>query len=251
MRPGQSEFRIAAAQVASVPGDIEGCVATHAAAIRAAARHGISVLVFPELSLTGYDPALAARLAIAETDSRLAPLGELAREHHLHALVGAPLRNPTGRPSIGIIVLPGDVPRTYRKMHLGGDEPEHFDPGDSPLVLEVGGHHVGLAVCADPSKPTHPLDYTERGADIYAVGVFLNAEWYESDAPRLGHYAGTFRLLTIMANHAQSVGRYPSVGRSAVWSPDGTLLAQADGAEPALVIASRKPSAWRGEVVPI
>lgn len=49
-----SDFKIAAGQVASVRGNIARKIATHAAAIETAVKHGASVLVFPELSLTGY-----------------------------------------------------------------------------------------------------------------------------------------------------------------------------------------------------
>ncbi len=61
------EFKIAAAQVASVGGDITGNIRTHAAAIGSAAERGVSVLVFPELSLVGYEPDLADELAITAT----------------------------------------------------------------------------------------------------------------------------------------------------------------------------------------
>src|SRR5262245_53260102 len=59
-----TNFKIAAAQVPSVRGDIDANIAIHAAAMAAAARHGVTVLVFPELSLTGYEPDLAAELAM-------------------------------------------------------------------------------------------------------------------------------------------------------------------------------------------
>jgi predicted amidohydrolase len=65
-----SEFKIAAAQVASVRGDLAGNIQTHAAAVASAALRRISVLVFPELSLTGYEPDLAADLAITQEDER-------------------------------------------------------------------------------------------------------------------------------------------------------------------------------------
>jgi predicted amidohydrolase len=55
------DFKIAAAQVASVRGDIDRNIATHAAAM-AAAQAGISALAFPELSMTGYEPDLAAEI---------------------------------------------------------------------------------------------------------------------------------------------------------------------------------------------
>ena len=64
-----SHFRIAAAQVASVCGDVVQNIAIHAAAIEAAAKQDVSVLIFPELSLTGYEPDLAAALAITAMGS--------------------------------------------------------------------------------------------------------------------------------------------------------------------------------------
>jgi predicted amidohydrolase len=136
-------------------------------------------------------------------------------------------------------------------MHLGSRERTFFVPGDTPLVLTVSGRTVGIAICADASQPAHPQACVDRGATIYAAGVFLNAEWYATDAPRLAGLAAHHRMLTVMANHAASAGTHVSVGRSAVWAPDGSLLSQADGAEGALVIATNHNSTWRGEVVAI
>src|SRR4051812_8448219 len=103
-----SEFKIAAAQVASIRGDIAGNIRTHAAAIMSAAEHGISVLVFPELSLIGYELDLATELAIPATDERLAPLGALARQHRMAVVVGASLRNAGSKPGLGAILFAAD-----------------------------------------------------------------------------------------------------------------------------------------------
>lgn len=245
-------FKIAAAQVPSVRGDIEANIATHAAAFEAAAKHEVSVLVFPELSLTGYEPDLAAELAMTLEDGRLAPLVALAREHRINAVVGAPLRSGRAKPCIGAIVIEASgMTKGYRKMHLGTSERPWFEPGDSPLAISVGGRTVGIAICADTSQHSHPQRYVELGADIYAAGVMLNAEWYGTDAPRLADYAARFRMLTMMANQAASVGTYTSVGKSAVWEPGGTLLAQAKGIECCLVVATHNDSAWIAEVIGI
>jgi hypothetical protein len=56
-------------------------------------------------------------------------------------------------------------------------------------------------------------------------------------------------MLTVMANHAASVGTYNSVGKSAVWALEGALLAQAEGAENGLVIAANHDAAWDAEVI--
>jgi predicted amidohydrolase len=131
-------FKIAAAQVPSVRGDIDGNITTHAAAIAAAAQHHVSVLVFPELSLTGYEPDLAAELALEPTDGQLVPLLALARQHHIEVVVGAPLRNGLAKPALGAIVMSASgATGTYRKMHLGASERTYFASGDSPLALTV------------------------------------------------------------------------------------------------------------------
>lgn len=243
------QFTIAAAQVASIRGNLARNIQTHASAITAAATRGVSVLIFPELSLTGYEPELAAALALTADDPILAPLGELARQCRMHVSAGVPLAVAGRKPSLGAILFgPDGSRRTYAKMHLGGSEPDHFAPGQEPLAFVEHDQTVGLSICADSSAPTHPQACAALGATVYAAGVFLNAEWYATDVPRLAAYAPRHRMLVVMANHAASVGTYTSVGRSAIWAPDGTLLAQTMGTEDGLVIASRGPESWRAEV---
>jgi predicted amidohydrolase len=248
----KKDFKMAAAQVPSVRGDMQQNLATHLAAVTAAARHEIDVLVFPELSLIGYEPDLAANLAMTAADSRLAPLIALAKARALTAIVGAPLQNATGKPALGsIIISPGGAVSTYHKMHLGAPERDYFSPGREPLTIPISGHIVGLAIYADSSQASHPQTCADLGADIYAASVFLNAAWYASDAPRLAIYAARHQMLTLMANHADSVGTYTSVGKSAIWAPDGTLLVQAEGVENALLVAVASDGVWQAEVIKI
>lgn len=57
-----------------------------------AAELGASYLLFPELSLTGYEPDLAREMALLADDARLAPLAALAVKLQLPTTVGVPLR---------------------------------------------------------------------------------------------------------------------------------------------------------------
>lgn len=244
------EFRVAAAQVSSIRGDLARNIATHQDAIAAAAEHGVSVLVFPELSLMGYEPDLADVCAMSPTDSRLAPLASLASLHQMHIVVGAAIENGQNKPFLGAFVFDGagsiDV---YRKVHLGGSESDYFAAGNSLMQIESQGQSIGLSICADSSQPSHPASYASQGASIYAASVFLNAQWYASDSPRFPKYASEFSMLVLMANHGSSNGSLESVGNSAVWEPDGSLLAEVAGTQSALVIASRRGDDWVGEVV--
>ena len=139
-------FRIAAAQISSIRGDIAANVARHEAAICTAAAEGVSVVVFPELSLIGYEPDIAASLAFTDDDVRLEPLRRLVLEHHLTTMIGAPIRTEQ-KPAIGSFLLgPDGACQVYRKMHLGSSEVRFISPGTAPVVLEVESHRIGVSM---------------------------------------------------------------------------------------------------------
>src|SRR5512145_1111644 len=83
---------IGAAQTTPVRGDVVANVEQHLRLARIAAEEQVRLLVFPELSLTGYELDLAARLAFAPDDPRLAPLAGAAAELSMTLVVGAPAR---------------------------------------------------------------------------------------------------------------------------------------------------------------
>lgn len=247
-----SNFQIAAAQVPSVRNDIQRNLAEHEAAMKVAAAHRISVLVFPELSLTGYEPDLASELAIEKSDPRLKIFQSFAEQYQMQIVVGAPLQLGVEKPGLGAIVFGSDGTRqTYCKVHLGASERAFFTAGDSSLMLASGEQKIGLAICADSSQPSHPAACADAGANIYAAGVFLNEEWYRTDVPRLADYASRFRMLVVMANHGESIGTYKSVGQTAIWGPNGQVLVQCANAKAALVIATHAKSGWTGQIVNI
>lgn len=243
-------FKIAAAQVSSIRGNLTANIEQHRAAIAVAARAGVAVVVFPELSLIGYEPDLAQEFALHPTDDRLAPLVRLAKQNRMQVVMGGSITSGHAKPYLGsFVVNERGLVRAYAKMHLGGDEAKYFTPGRTLMCLESQGVTIGLSICADSSQRSHPAAYASRGATVYAASVFLNAAWYATDSPRFPAYATEFQLLVLMANHAASAGTLTSVGKSAAWGPDGALLAGVPDTQMALVVATRVGSEWTGDVL--
>ena len=82
-------LRLAAAQAASVPGDVAANVATAVSLVRDAADQGARVVVLPELFLTGYDEAAWTHDAsLSLDDERLAPLCDAAASREVVVVVG-------------------------------------------------------------------------------------------------------------------------------------------------------------------
>ena len=242
---------LAAAQSVSIAGDVPANIQRHVQLMRAAAEHGVQVLVFPELSLTGYEPSLAAGLAIAPDDTVLAPLREMARELRMTAVVGMPIRLAAeGGVLIGALVLGADGSlAVYTKQHLHPGEEVAFIPGQGGAALERGEDRIALAVCADFSHASHPRQAAKSGATVYAAGVLISEGGYANDSALHQGYAAEHGLLVLMANHGGPSGGYVCAGRSAIWAADGSLLASAPGVGDALVIARCEGSQWAGQVV--
>ncbi|GIG89396.1 carbon-nitrogen hydrolase family protein [Plantactinospora endophytica] len=223
---------IAVAQPRCKAYDVAANAYAHAEAVRAVRAR---VVVFPELSLTGYE--LDAPPVDAD-DPRLAPIVAACAEAGSLALVGAPVPGDAGRPQIGVLAIDGDGARVaYRKMWLGGAEPEHFAPGDTPAVVEVAGWRLGLAVCKDTGVPRHAADTAALGIDAYVAGALDSAaEWGVQDE-RARRIAAAHGVWVAIASFAGSTGGgyADAAGRSRIWDPAGRVVAEA-GPEPGAAV---------------
>lgn len=239
---------LAAAQIEARPGRLAESMARHLELAALAADAGARLVIFPELSLTGYDTTLTLRDAIEPGDPRLRPLGELARRHGSVIVAGAPLRSERGL-LIGSVVFRPDAPvTTYTKRYLHHSESPTFAAGEGGPLLAVGGARVGLAICAEVNHPAHVVDTVASGAQVYAASCFLSPGGYERDFRRLTACAGTHRLPVVMANFADSAA-LESAGGTAAWDDTGRLLAAAPRAGECVVVAARGNDGWTGRVL--
>ncbi|ABM33389.1 carbon-nitrogen hydrolase family protein [Paracidovorax citrulli] len=152
-------MRVAAAQASSLPGGPEANVGNHLRFAEAAASEGVKLLVFPELSLSGYDLQGLAGWAAHPGDALFAPLREAACRHGMALVAGSAARADAGAglPAIGAFTfLPDGRTRIYRKRHLHPGEESHADAGQEDAhVQNIGGLAVALAVCADIGHEQH------------------------------------------------------------------------------------------------
>jgi predicted amidohydrolase len=222
---------IAVAQPRSLAHDVAANALTHADTVRSA---GARVVVFPELSLTGYE--LDAAPIVAD-DPRLVPVVEACAETNAIALAGAPVRGENGRSHIAMLAIDGAGARVvYRKMWLGGSEPERFSPGELPAAEDVDGWRLGLAICRDAGVPEHADETAALGIDAYVAGTVKAADEAALLSERARHVATRHRIWVAVASFAGSTGGgyAETAGRSAIWRSDGVAVAQA-GPDPGAI----------------
>ncbi|MEV7332113.1 carbon-nitrogen hydrolase family protein [Micromonospora sp. NPDC093244] len=227
----RTPLRLAAAQPLCVPLDVAANARAHADAVRAARAR---VVVFPELSLTGYE---LDGPVVPTDDPRLAPLVRACADTGALALAGAPVAGD----HIGVLAVTGDgVSVAYRKMCLGDAEARRFRPGDVPGVVTVDGWRLGLAVCKDTGVAAHAERTAALGVDVYAAGVLESARDAAVVDQRAHRIAVTHRVWVVVASFAGSTGGgyTEAAGRSGVWTPQGEVCARAGTAPGELVRVS-------------
>lgn len=231
---------IAAAQSISVPRDVAANVHEHLALIRAAAERGVQWLVFPELSLTGYELAAMPQMVLQAEHPLLTPLRDAATRAGMAVTVGAPVALAgADRPAIGAITLhPDGRHATYAKHHLHAGETALATPGPTPVHLQtLGPLHIASAICADTNHASHAAQAARAGATIYAAGILTSEAGYAAETPLWQSYAREHGMVVLIANHGGPSGGYVSAGRSAIWDAQGQLMAQAPGVGRSLVVA--------------
>ncbi len=152
-------MRLLLGQINTTVGDFDGNVRKVLDACRLASGSGAEIVLFPELTLTGYPPMdLLERSAFVEANLRA--LDEVRREtSHLDTAVVIGFAEPNPRPSgkplfnAAAVLEAGEVRGIHRKVLLPTydvfDEARYFEPGSCLTVIEVRGHRIAVTICED------------------------------------------------------------------------------------------------------
>lgn len=225
---------VAAVQPVSVLGDVAANAVAHAEVVRDARSR---LVVFPELSLTGYTLDVPP---LSTADAALGPIVDACREADSVALAGAPVEDRDGRRYIATLAIDSDgVVVAYRKVWLGDAEARCYQPGRERGVWSVDGWRIGLGICKDTGVRAHIEDIASAGVDLYVAGVVHRPDEIEvQDArgARIARRAGAWVAFASFAG-ATGGGYDQTAGQSCIWSADGSVVARA-GAAPGEVAAA-------------
>lgn len=237
-------MRIAAAQLNQTVGDFEGNVARIVEAARESVAKSASVLVTPELSLSGYPPEdLLLRPAFYEkAESALQRLLAETAPLDLHLVVGVPVSRAGRRYNAALVLHRGKVTGEYRKLELPNydvfDEQRYFTPDGAPLVFEAGGVRFGVVICEDFWFERAPRHAREAGAQVLLV---LNASPFHMGKQSLRvdtarEHVSSLGMPVIAANQVGGQDELVFDGLSFALDSRGQLVAQAAFCEPAVLV---------------
>ena len=229
-------MKIAVAQTKPVTGDIQRNIGRHGILIDLAVAKGADTIIFPELSLTGYEPALAKALAIDPEDNRLDELQQLSNTRQITIGAGAPTRHAAGIRISMILFQPGKQRQLYSKKYLHADEEPFFISGPDATGLIGENSDIALAICYEISVPQHAEEAFKNGAGIYVASVAKVASGMEKAWHRLAEIGKDYAMPVLMANAIGPADGAICAGGTSVWNDKGQLIQQLDDSREGILI---------------
>ncbi len=227
---------IAAAQIHSTPGDVPANIDLHLAAIELAARNGAGMVVFPELSLTGYEPSLSDQLAFELLDDRLQIFRNLSESIGIAIGIGIPTKT-NGKPRIShAFLMPNCEDVLYSKQHLHEDELGFFEAGDEQACMKTGNDTVVPAICFEALVPEHPACAAELGATAYIACVAKTERGIKHAHAYFPEAARRHKFGVVLCNAVGRSDNFVSVGSSAAWNRNGEQLGCAGANEQCVLV---------------
>jgi NAD+ synthase (glutamine-hydrolysing) len=229
----KQSLRIALAQLDLLVGDVHGnATRVVNTARQARADLAADLVLFPELSLSGYPPEdlLFHRGFRRQIESGLAKVREV---QDISVMVGFPEYAGTAIYNSAALISGGTVAAIYRKAELPNykvfDEKRYFRAGAQPAVVDVQGFRCGLLVCEDVWEREAAQLARSDGAELLIV---INASPYEIHKQREREEVARARVLDVglpMA-YVNMVGGQDELifdGNSFVMNADGAVVMRA------------------------
>lgn len=226
-------MKVAVAQIACAPGEIDTNLRKVAVFAGRARETGAELVVFPEVSDTGYVLPIIRESARMSAEGAGAVLAKLAQQLSIAILCGVAEREGDAIYNTQLLVdSAGQMVARYRKTHLfcagSFDEGKCFAPGNEIVTHAMGGLRLGLSICYDLRFPEL---YRAQAIGV-GVNVFVvSAAWPFPRAEHLRILAQARAIenqsYLLLSNRTGSDAGLTFCGGSAILDPYGTLLAAA------------------------
>ena len=236
-------MKIAVAQISCSLGDPEANLQKVREFSRRAKELGTELIVFPEMTDTGYSMPVIREHANHWNNGFVPGLQETAREFSIAIVSGVSERADSIIYNSQVFIdSHGDIAGKYRKTHLYAvapvEEQTCFSPGDCFETFVFGGLHFGFSICYDLRFP----EMYRKLATEQGVGAFIiSSAW---PFPRVEHFR-TLAMARAIENQSyviasNRVGKDNDLwfcGSSAIIDPRGVVITAASADREELIHA--------------
>ncbi|MGQ8363984.1 carbon-nitrogen hydrolase family protein [Glaciecola sp. 1036] len=229
-------MRIAAGQIESRLGDFDYHLEQHLHLMSLAAEQGANLIIYPELSLTGYLDKGAIEMA-KEFAPLIMQFTQVLQQasNQFQIAIGGGFPKLDGK-QVFInhrFIFPDCACWDYQKRLLHDDELPYYTPGQKDNLLQWQNKHLAIGICYESLQQPHVNRH--KNADAYLVGVAKSNHSMASAFEFYGETARKLNMPIIFSNATGKSADYINAGQSAVWTNSGALKAVLNKTETGLV----------------
>lgn len=221
-------MKICIAQTRPIKGNVSANIEAHKLFIEHALTLNAEAIFFPELSLSGYEPALAKELATNENDICLDIFQHISNLSNFIIGLGLPTKNESNIRISMIIFQPNQEREIYSKQQLHSDEFSYFENGVAQVIIDKDKKKIAPAICYESLQPSHVENAFKLGANVYLASVAKPAKGVEKAFKHFPEIAKQYEIPVLMVNCVGFCDNFLSSGQSAVWTKEGELVGQLD-----------------------
>ncbi len=229
-------MKLCLAQIKPKIGDVSANIIKHKAFIERAVSLQASAIFFPELSLIGYEPKLAKKLACDTKDSRFDGFQEISDRENILIGMGLPINFDSQIFISMMIFQPGKQRVIYSKQELHSDELPFFAKGSEQLILNIGDKQISPAICYESLQPEHARKACQLRSNIYLASVAKSKSGVEKGLIYYPKIAKEYNMHVLMVNCIGKCDNIDSVGQSAAWTKSGICAGRLNDNEEGLLV---------------
>mgnify|MGYP002713085694 CR=1 FL=1 len=233
-------MKICIAQTKSEKGNVQRNIKYHLEFVERAIKLKTDLIIFPELSITNYEPDLAKELATDIESDIFSPFQEISNTNEISIGIGMPTKVSDGINISMLIFQPYKEKTVYSKQMLHSDELPYFICGKNQTFLTINGVKIAIGICYETLQREHFLNAKNQGTDIYIASVAKPKGGIEKAYKHFPQIANEFNTPILMSNCVGYCDNFISVGQSAVWNKKGELIEQLDDNNQGLLIYDTK-----------
>lgn len=124
--------------------------------IKEASQYSVDLIVFPEMTLTGFSTNVDYTSENFENSSTLTKFSDLAQEYNISILFGIVIKEEESIFNKAVYInSQGEILGAYSKIHpfSFSGENEYFDAGNSLVIVSDFGMRIALSICYDLRFP--------------------------------------------------------------------------------------------------
>lgn len=239
---------LASAQTSPKRFDINANLNDHYKLVALAANNKADLILFPELSITGYEREKVKELIFKKYDSRLDKLRNLSIKNQIIVIAGAPIQIGMELYIGAFIIKPDDTISIYTKHFLHtGEDVIYKSSFDYNPIIKIESEQISLAICADINNPKHPENAKEVDTTIYLASIFWEPKDMDRAYKTLSNYAKKYSMNVLLSNYTGQSWGLDGGGQSGFWDNNGNLISNLNDTDPGLLIIEKNNCNWIGK----